>query len=68
MISGRCRWDACQQADIDNLVLLTFDEADQHDEQLKEQQDAKVQQSFEQYVASRLRLVQYDYQLNRNKA
>lgn len=67
MISGHCRWDASQQADIDNLVLLTFDEADQHDEQLEEQQDAELQQSFEQYVASRLRLVQYDYQIIRNK-
>ena len=60
------RWDASQHADIDNLVLLTFDEADRHDEQLEEQQDAEVQQSFERYVASRLRLVQSEYQIVEN--
>ena len=55
-----CRWNASNPADIDNLVLLTFDEADQRDEN----QVGEGQQAFEQYVAKRMRLVQSEYQLS----
>lgn len=54
------RWDAAKGADIDNLVLLTFDEADQHDES----QGRDMQPEIHQYVTSRLKLVQSAYQLN----
>lgn len=28
---GNCRWDSERPPNIDNLVLLTFDEAEEHD-------------------------------------
>lgn len=55
-----CRWNASNPADVDNLVLLTFDEADQH----AENQVGEGQQAFEQYVSNRIRLVQSEYQLS----
>lgn len=54
-----CRWDTTQDADMDNLVLLTFDEADAHDEHALDDLD----NNFRDYVEQRLKVVRVDYRL-----
>ena len=55
------RWEASKPASIDNLVLMTFDEAGQHE--ALDHADPDVDPAHKQYVQQRLELVRTDYAL-----
>ena len=58
-----CRWDVSKPAAVDNLVLMTFEEADQHDgEGATDQSDAQA--SYSMYVQQRLQLIRTEYDCN----
>ena len=54
------RWEASTPASIDNLVLMTFDEADQHEAQ-EHVNAPDANNAHKQYVQQRLQLVRTDY-------
>jgi tRNA threonylcarbamoyladenosine dehydratase len=61
-VCGTCahRWDASQPATVDNLLLLTFEEADAHDAttlQALQQQEPELYR----FVDSTLRRVRVEY-------
>jgi len=60
-VSGvTCRWDASKPAGVDNLVLMTFEQADQHDEGGAAAHQ-RTTDAYSNYVEQRLELVRTEY-------
>lgn len=56
------RWDAAKPAGVDNLVLMTFQEADQHDNGSTEATNAT--EAHRNYVHERLQLIRTEYNIS----
>ena len=53
------RWDADRAAEVDNLVLMTFQEADQHESTGAQSRDSAYIHT--EYVHQRLQVVKTEY-------